>query len=104
MYLYNSSAIVNFEAEFKFWVCLPHWLKTALLFIHSWKENRWIHDFPKGISTKWNIEPFKIWTRVDKFLQRHESIEIFGVYSGVRVSKIVSHMDFRMLCNKFCSH
>ena len=28
--------------------------QSALLFIHSWRENNWIHTFPKGISAMWN--------------------------------------------------
>ena len=27
--------------------------QAALLFTHSWKENNWIHTFPKGISAMW---------------------------------------------------
>ena len=32
------------------------WLKnqSVLLFTHSWRENNWIHTFPKGISAMWN--------------------------------------------------
>ena len=26
-----------------------------LLFTHSWRENNWIHTFPKGISAMWNV-------------------------------------------------
>ena len=36
---------------------LPHqgWrTQSALLFTHSWRENNWIHTFPKGISAMWN--------------------------------------------------
>ena len=36
---------------------LPHqaWrTQSALLFTHSWRENNWIHTFPKGINTMWN--------------------------------------------------
>ena len=28
--------------------------QSALLFIHCWREDYWIHTFPKGISTMWN--------------------------------------------------
>ena len=28
--------------------------QSALLFTHSWRENNWIHTFPKGISAMWN--------------------------------------------------
>ena len=47
---------VNFEAEFnrfEFRV-LPLQDKPALLFTHSWRENNWIHTFPKDISAMWN--------------------------------------------------
>ena len=27
---------------------------SVLLFTHSWRENNWIHTFPKGISAMWN--------------------------------------------------
>ena len=36
---------------------LPHqgWgPQSVLLFTHSWRENNWIHTFPKGISAMWN--------------------------------------------------
>ena len=36
---------------------LPHqgWrTQSALLFTHNWRENNWIHTFPKGISAMWN--------------------------------------------------
>ena len=36
---------------------LPHqgWrTQSALLFTHSWRENIWIHTFPKDISAMWN--------------------------------------------------
>ena len=36
---------------------LPHqgWrTQSVLLFTHSWRENNWIHTFPKGISAMWN--------------------------------------------------
>ena len=36
---------------------LPHqgWRnQSVLLFTHSWRENNWIHTFPKGISAMWN--------------------------------------------------
>ena len=28
--------------------------QSALLFTHCWRENNWIHTFPKGISAMWN--------------------------------------------------
>ena len=28
--------------------------QSALLFTHNWRENNWIHTFPKGISVMWN--------------------------------------------------
>ena len=28
--------------------------QSVLLFTHSWRENNWIHTFPKGISAMWN--------------------------------------------------
>ena len=28
--------------------------QSTLLFTHSWRENNWIHTFPKGISAMWN--------------------------------------------------
>ena len=28
--------------------------QSALLFTHSWRENNWIHTFPKGLSAMWN--------------------------------------------------
>ena len=31
---------------------------------HSWRENNWIHTFPKGISAMWNAVSSRIWTRV----------------------------------------
>ena len=54
-----------FKAEFnwfEFRVCLlidklhhQGWRnRSLLLFTHSWRENNWIHTFPKGISTMWN--------------------------------------------------
>ena len=47
---------------------LPHqgWRsQSALLFTHRWRENNWIHTFPKGISAMWNaVGPFRIWTRI----------------------------------------
>ena len=55
----------NFKAEFDgfefrvflFLDLLPHqgWrTQSVLLFTHSWRENHWIHTFPKGISSMWN--------------------------------------------------
>ena len=37
---------------------LPYYLPIA------GEEKRWIHDFPKSISTNWSTASFKIWTRV----------------------------------------
>ena len=34
-------------------------IQSALLFNYSWRKNRWIHAFPKGISTKWNVNSLK---------------------------------------------
>ena len=28
--------------------------QSALLFTHNWKEDIWIHTFPKGVSAMWN--------------------------------------------------
>ena len=28
--------------------------QSVLLFTHSWRENNWIHTFPKGINAMWN--------------------------------------------------
>ena len=28
--------------------------QSLLLFTHSWRDNYWIHTFPKGISAMWN--------------------------------------------------
>ena len=33
-----------------------------MLITFNWRENNWIHTFPKGISTMWNAN--RIWTRV----------------------------------------
>ena len=37
--------------------------KSALLFNHSWRDNKRIHTFPKGISALWNAVSSRIWTR-----------------------------------------
>ena len=60
---YDTGSIFEVEFnrfEFRVFLLLdslPHqgWrTKSALLFTHSWKENNWIHTFPKGISAMWN--------------------------------------------------
>ena len=40
----------RFEFRAFFLLDLLHYL----LFTHSWRENNWIHTFPKGISAMWN--------------------------------------------------
>ena len=37
--------------------------QSVLLFTHSWRENNWIHTFPKGISAM-QLVSYRIWTRV----------------------------------------
>ena len=39
---------LNTEFSFSYTSCLSN------LFTHSWRENNWIHTFPKGISAMWN--------------------------------------------------
>ena len=75
---------VNFQAEFnrfQFRVFLlqdklPHqgWrTQSAQLFTHSWRENNWIHTFPKGINAMWNaislVQNLNSWCRFH-FLRR----------------------------------
>ena len=39
--------------------------QSVLLFTNSWRDNNWIHTFPKGISAMWNaISLVQVWTRV----------------------------------------
>ena len=47
---------LNSEFSFSYTSCLTKAVRTqsALLFAHSWRENNWIHTFPKGISAMWN--------------------------------------------------
>ena len=43
---------LNSEFSFTETSCLSkvEKIQSVLLFIHSWRENNWIHTFPKGIS------------------------------------------------------
>ena len=50
-------SLTSLNSEFLHLGYLPHqgWrTQSALLFTHSWRENIWIHTFPKGISFMWN--------------------------------------------------
>ena len=42
----------NTRSEFNRVFLLLNW--SALLCTHSWRENSWIHTFPKGINAIWN--------------------------------------------------
>ena len=56
----NSFKVECNRFEFRVFLLLdllPHqgWrTQSALPFTHSWRENNWIHTFPKGISAMWN--------------------------------------------------
>ena len=58
----NSSAWAGYDARSIFkrslnseFFLLQGWrIQSALLFTHNWRENNWIHNFPKGISAMWN--------------------------------------------------
>ena len=47
---------LNSEFSFSYTSCFSkaEELQSALLFTHSWRENNWIHTFPKSISAMWN--------------------------------------------------
>ena len=47
---------LNLEFSFSEISCLAKAEEPSLpyYFIHSWRENIWIHTFPKGISALWN--------------------------------------------------
>ena len=53
---------------------------SALLFTHSWRENNWIHTFPKGISAMWNairlVQDLNSWyvTEVGKIIIIHVAL------------------------------
>ena len=61
----NTRSIAKFELnrfELKVFF-LPDWLPyqvwrvhSVLLFTYSWKENSWMHPFPKDISTIWKCK------------------------------------------------
>ena len=56
---------LNSEYSFSETSCLTKTEESRLLFTHSWRENNWIHIFPKGISAMWNaISLVQDWTRV----------------------------------------
>ena len=44
----TSSTGLNYEFSFSEEPSLPYY------YTHSWRENNWIHTFPKGISAMWN--------------------------------------------------
>ena len=47
-------SLTGLKSEFSF-LPLQGWTaQFTLLFTHSWRENNWIHTFPKGISAMWN--------------------------------------------------
>ena len=58
-------SLTGFNSEFSFWTsCHP---KPSLPnhFTQSWREDSWIHTFPKCISTRRNTNSFvQVWTRV----------------------------------------
>ena len=59
---------VNFWAEFnrfqfRVFLLLGRRTQSVLLFAHSWRENSWIHTFPKGISEMQSVWS-RIWTRI----------------------------------------
>ena len=47
---------LNSELSFSYTSCLTNAEEPSLpyYFTHSWRENNWIHTFPKGISAMWN--------------------------------------------------
>ena len=47
---------LNSEFSFSWTSCLTMAEEPSLpyYFTHSWRENNWIHTFPKGISSMWN--------------------------------------------------
>ena len=51
----NTSAQAGYDTRSIFKRSLTGWRnQSILLFTHSWRENNWIHTFPKGISAMWN--------------------------------------------------
>ena len=68
---------LNSEFSFSLTSCLT---KAALLFIHSWRENNWIHTFPKGISAMWNAVSSRIWTRIAVSISYDDNHYTTGTY------------------------
>ena len=57
-------------------------LSPALLFTHSWRENNWIHKFPKGIRAMWNaislVKDLNSCRRVHFLRRYHEPLHSHG--------------------------
>ena len=77
----------------------------SLLFTHSWRENNWIHTFPKGISAMWNaishVQDLKSCRRVH-FLQRWP-LHHGHLSDACLVDLVLRHIKtFRLFNDKSC--
>ena len=74
---------------------LPHQgrrTQSALLFTHNWRENYWIHTFPKRITAMWNrfelVSPCPFPTMIT-IRPRVSLIVIFSVYVWMSVLRFL---------------
>ena len=71
------------------WLTNQGWrARLALQFIYSWRENNWIHTFPKDISSLQNVSP-RIWSRVTV------SISCDGKHYTTKTSKYLYLYGFK---------
>ena len=84
---------------------MPHqgWrTQSALLIIHIWRENNWIHIFPKSISAMWNaISLVQDWTHValsisydDNHYTTGTSLFLFHIYIALNPPMNIKHRKF----------
>ena len=52
--------------------------QSALLFTHRWRENNWVHTFPKGISAMWNAIISVILLHMDQQRQNDQQEPIYN--------------------------
>ena len=91
---------MNSEFSFSYTSCLTNWrVSSALLFTHNWRENNWIHTFPKGISAMWNagfelVSPCPFPTTIT-ITPRAPPFLIYGVLVYVLLSFIIIGLQIK---------
>ena len=83
---------------------------SALLFTHSWRENNWIHTFPKSISAMWNaispgfelVSPCPIPATITITPRAPPPFMMVNSFHSDLILCEISEWNFSTACNWFC--